>query len=569
MNKIALIIGALFSAKAFANADVAMDLYLNQQYDQAFKLFQQTASLGHAKSQFNLGVQYLRGQGVQEDPVMAYGYLSLAIENGFTMAKQAQKTVERKLSAAQLTKAKQQAQQLIALYGPTGSENITQALAYGRTYNPPPRRSENPEIEYPSEFFASGMPGIASYTFEIDKNGKVRDLIKLQSYPSDEFGESVINKLNKSRYEVLKIGGTMRKFSNAQFKSVFSRKDAPPETIAQLDVKRKQLLSKAKSGDSNAQAELANLLEVLQQDEPAHQVYFPVERVKAGANAPEVVLKQDKFDGYKPIDGVTEPYQNIEQLVWFDGEGKLVKSEPFNQSKAHPALLKLIEQYKTNWQVVFSKPAHAEINGPYLAQFYFNNEARNPQIANYIHRTKVRVKSIVNRPDEENPLYWRLKAAQGGHNETLMLLGYNCNLKLLSVAAGRGHVPAQVQAAKCIFDLVDASKEQQVLAVNWLKQAVDKGDLIAMRELAGYYVRTSNNKGLLEQAMQLAEKVADENDDPWAYEYLAGAYAKLGKFEEAIDYQEKAINEAEDADYYLEDAQLRLSQYQNSKLATW
>ena len=64
-------------------------------------------------------------------------------------------------------------------------------------------------------------------------------------------------------------------------------------------------------------------------------------------------------------------------------------------------------------------------------------------------------------------------------------------------------------------------------------------------------------------------KVVDEKDDPWAYEYMAAAYAKLGQFEEAIDMQEKAVKEAWDKDYFVDAAKARLAAYENSKLGTW
>ena len=70
MNKLifafSFLFAALNSSTVLANATQAMDAYLNQDYQKAFELYEQTAYLGHSKSQFNLGVQYLRGQGVKK-----------------------------------------------------------------------------------------------------------------------------------------------------------------------------------------------------------------------------------------------------------------------------------------------------------------------------------------------------------------------------------------------------------------------------------------------------------------------------------------------------------------------
>ena len=144
------------------------------------------------------------------------------------------------------------------------------------------------------------------------------------------------------------------------------------------------------------------------------------------------------------------------------------------------------------------------------------------------------------------PSYWRLKAAQGGDFASLMLLGAGCNLHILGAAAELGHTPAQTLAAKCILQKSDASKELLNQARGWLADAAEQGDYIAMRELAGVYARESHNQGELNYAIELTKLVVAEKDDPWAYEYMAAAYAKLGQFEEAVDMQEKAVEEAWD-----------------------
>ena len=84
---------ALAPMLSWGNANEAMDLYLNQDYQRAFTLFEKTAELGDGRSQFNLAVQYLRGQGVKADPVKAYAYFSVAMANDFKMAQQARKSV--------------------------------------------------------------------------------------------------------------------------------------------------------------------------------------------------------------------------------------------------------------------------------------------------------------------------------------------------------------------------------------------------------------------------------------------------------------------------------------------
>lgn len=570
MKKIVSLLAGIWfsghSVNAWSNADQAMDLYLNQDYAQAFQLFQNTAHLGHAKSQFNLGVQYLRGQGVAADPIYAYGYLSVALENGFVTAKQALKTVERRLKPEQKEKAKQKAAELIALYGTNGTNNIHHALPFGRTYNPPPERSEDPDVEYPSELFSSGIPGMAKFVFDIDRNGRARDLILLQSYPSSDFAKAVREKLEGSRYQVFKVGGTMRKFGHAQFGAVFERTDMLEETRKQLENKKRELLAQAKRGNAKAQSELADLLELLSPDNMLKVAH--IDPAEAVASVGEAKLANDSIKRFDRISELPEYFYNANYLVWFDSQGKVTKSEPFGDYRVPETIGAVINATMDSWQVTISGGANGEY-GPFLAEFFYNNEPRSTSFANYVNREKVRLKKIINKPSHEIADYWRITAAQGGDVNALMVLGAGCNTRLLSIAADFGHTPAQTLVSKCLLQRSELSKKELDDVKNWLAAATKQGDFVAMRELAGIYARDSHNQGELNYAIELAERVTNERDDPWAYEYMAAAYAKLGKFEEAIDMQEKAVDEADDSGYFIEAAKARLAAYENSKLGTW
>ncbi len=56
---------------------------VEQDRAQAAKWFEQGAIRGNAASQYNLGVLYEDGDGVQQDLVKAYMYYILANQNGF------------------------------------------------------------------------------------------------------------------------------------------------------------------------------------------------------------------------------------------------------------------------------------------------------------------------------------------------------------------------------------------------------------------------------------------------------------------------------------------------------
>jgi len=559
----------LHSPLLFANSTHAMDAYLNQDYQKAFELYEQTAFLGHSKSQFNLGVQYLRGQGVKQNKLTAYAYLSLALDNGFMMAKQARKSVIKRLSENELMVAKKQAAQLIALYGKNGTENIETALNSNHSYNPPPKRSKNPEVVYPASLAKDSIPGFASYIFDIDRNGVPRDLVQLSSYPDQEFGESVLEKLKNSRYQIIKISGALRKFTNAQFSGVFKGGDIPIETLERINKKKKSLYAKARSGDIVAQAELADLIDLMN-ELPDFVIPLVKEEVVISQVPEHALLTSESQPVFKYSSDVEGDFFNFSYLVWLDSTGKVSRYKAHKHSGIPNELKENAEMTINDWHLKFSKPQKVTgIQGPYLAKFFYNNSKRNKSFSNYINRSYVSLKSIENRSKYEIASYWRKEAAKGGHEPSLFLLGANCNMRLLKVAANNGYIPAQVQAGKCVMRMAESTEEDINNAKYWLVSSAQSKNFIAKRLLAEFYTKHSNNQADLESAIALAEEVADETDDPRAYEYMAAASAKLGKFEEAIDYQETAVKKAWQDNYFMAPFELNLANFQSNKIATW
>lgn len=546
-----------------------MDAYLDQDYQKAFELYEQTASLGHAKSQFNLGVQYLRGQGTKVNNVMSYAYFSVAIDNGFMMAKQARKSVIKRLSDIELKKAQSKAVELIGLYGQHGSNNINTALINNHSYNPPPKRSKNPEVEYPSSLARDGVPGFASYIFDIDRNGVPRDLVLLSTYPEKEFGESVAEKLEKSRYQIIKIAGSLRTFSNAQFSGVFKSGDLSGKILKSITAKKKRLYGKARSGDIEAQAELSNLLELMN-DLPDFVIALPESEVESSQEPINAFLPKTAQPVFKYNSEIKTDFFNFNYLVWLNKSGEVVRHQEFKHVNIPNELKVNAEKTLKKWDLEFSQPKKlSDEQGPYLAEFFYNNNKRNKEFSNYINRAHVSLKAIVNQSKYEIASYWRKESAKGGHEQSLFLLGANCNMRLLTIAADSGYIPAQVQAAKCIMRSQNAPNIDIDKAKYWLISASQAEYLAAKRILAGFYAKHSNNKTELEQAIVLAEQVADELDDPRAYEYMAAAYAKLGKFEEAVDHQETAVKKAWKDDFYMAPFELNLANFKSNEIATW
>ncbi|WP_462156643.1 hypothetical protein [Pseudoalteromonas sp. GB56] len=244
------------------------------------RFLQQTAELGDGRSQFNLAVQYLRGQGVPADPIKAYAYFTVAIANEFKMAEQARRSVERRLKGAQLTQAKELAEQLISRFGPSGSQSIQYELSRTLSYNPTREKVVNPPTEYPASLQSEGAPGVASLVFDIDKNGIPRDIMLLNSYPAPEFAESISKKLQETRFI-----SAEKPFKNGIIRGVFAGL-ADSEVSKRLHARAQQLLKLAQRDDVSAQAELATLLRLL--DDASEHFSVSSELMNIVGVAPEV-----------------------------------------------------------------------------------------------------------------------------------------------------------------------------------------------------------------------------------------------------------------------------------------
>ena len=109
--------------QSFPDAEHALaDLYylgngVSQDYDEAFKWFKRAALHGESMSCVRLSTMYMKSQGVPVDLVQAYAWLSVyrpSDENGRDKQRQVLSTLEAKLEASQLLKAKTMAGELRA-----------------------------------------------------------------------------------------------------------------------------------------------------------------------------------------------------------------------------------------------------------------------------------------------------------------------------------------------------------------------------------------------------------------------------------------------------------------------
>jgi TPR repeat protein len=79
---------------------------VNQSDAKAMEWYERAAQQGEPRAQYNLGLMYLNGQGVLPDMVKAYYWLSLSANRGNAHAREARDYVSEKMSTAQIADAK-------------------------------------------------------------------------------------------------------------------------------------------------------------------------------------------------------------------------------------------------------------------------------------------------------------------------------------------------------------------------------------------------------------------------------------------------------------------------------
>ena len=99
---LAMVLCVLVCPPASADFDLGMAAYRAQDFDLAFKVFYQDALEGHGTAQFNVGVLYYRGEGVEQDLVKAFGWIELSTQKGDQQNIQAQEVLILNMTANQI-----------------------------------------------------------------------------------------------------------------------------------------------------------------------------------------------------------------------------------------------------------------------------------------------------------------------------------------------------------------------------------------------------------------------------------------------------------------------------------
>lgn len=202
-------LGLLVSTAISADMLEATQAYHEKNYPAAFKEYKQLAELGNKKAQFNLGVMYLKGQGVKPDPIEAYAWMKVANEEPNNKVTKALRIIEESLPQNALAVANKRAAERLAAYGKQALYPLP-ASKPNRPPNPESQINDYPVAiaasrvppRYPAKMLKPPQQGWLTLGFDVMPDGSVSNIYVLDSFPPGGFDKEAIAALEKWKFDV-------------------------------------------------------------------------------------------------------------------------------------------------------------------------------------------------------------------------------------------------------------------------------------------------------------------------------------------------------------------------------
>ena len=363
---------------SFVHADFisAQKDYQSENYQAAFKEFLTLAKLGNTKSQYNLAVMLVKGQGVEINLAEAYAWAKVAEDN--RPNKKLTQKKEKNLTDTQLNQAQQLYTEYFGKHSLSNSRVILGPIVENdplNTNNSDSTLSDRAEIviekqiapNYPRAMAMKHIQGWVDLSFRIHPDGSVRDINIYDEVPFNGFAKEAIKSVEKYRFSFQKDGKKVP-LEHTQYATQrinFKLKGYGSGINDKQQEYLEDLIEKANNGDINAQYTYSYLYDTL-------------------------LHKKGKIDGKKinqwlfnaAIDGITGAQYRLGQNIFY---GNSCKEE---------------KQKGLDWIMQAAQIGNA--NAQYMAYNMLKN------------------KDIVNQTDS-SPLFWLTQAASNGLNIAQLL----------------------------------------------------------------------------------------------------------------------------------------------------
>ncbi len=228
-----------------------VEAYKKGDYAAALPIFERIAELGHHNAQFNVGIMYLNGQGVEKDETKAYAWFSLAAESGDEKLTSIRDKIFKAIPSSQKTKAANLEQILRQDYSQEALNMslIPELTEHGIDYC----KIENKKWEipvYPRIALTQGKQGWVDFAYTITKHGDVKDFAIVEQIPPGVFDKASINAVRKFKYNPPLVNGVNKEIhgSCARVRFVLEG-NSTADYRKRLNKYAAKLLEKAKSGN--------------------------------------------------------------------------------------------------------------------------------------------------------------------------------------------------------------------------------------------------------------------------------------------------------------------------------
>lgn len=349
---VSLLILFAASTSSHATFDNAIEHYEAGAYKQAFMEFQALAEIGHKGAQFNLGVMYLEGTGVQADPVKAYAWIKLA-------DKQAQKEheflneIHQQLNEEQRKEAefyfnsldKSFSEEVLKLALEPIYKPIEKSNKVNKSSGMKPVRQKPPS--YPREAAYQGVEGWVITSFYLNEEGFPSDISVIESFPGDVFVKNSLKAIEKWQFEVPENYDRDEQY---KYKLQYQLAGGATYKNALNDLKQK-----AEKGDAKSQYLYAKFsADMLPEDDINPTIWYYKAAEQGIANA-QFELANNLLEG----EGCEEDKEKA--IAW------LIKSASGNLGRSHFKLAKLFLQLEDKERAYFWLDKAINANDPVIA----------------------------------------------------------------------------------------------------------------------------------------------------------------------------------------------------------
>jgi TonB family protein len=233
--------------------------------------FERLAELGHAGARFNLALLYYQGQGVDKDPLKAYGWLSLAGESGNADAAKIGGRIYEELPPAQRVEADKLRDSLISRYG---------IAALNASLLPEIKKSDPAHYQiketklrqnYPRGLKQLGLEGAVDVEYTISRDGNIKDIHVLE-FSHEGFVDAAIRALRYHKYDPPLVDGHNVDIHGYRYRVPFDF-----ESVDAFATRvEERTTGKKRDGRFEGRMDefIADLLEQARADNPASQYYY-------------------------------------------------------------------------------------------------------------------------------------------------------------------------------------------------------------------------------------------------------------------------------------------------------